>query len=239
MKTVNVIFYLPGYAGTFIKLILSLDKRTYPYLPFDADITDDRKDWYSFNSLRDPSKLWLSHHCSFYWPRDFFTDNEEYPILVTGVHPKDFKPILKDNLPPDTKINYLSVHASPETELEHIEGFRNRNNGFPVVNDEDVDRFNNLVTEYDTFKINLDMIFSSETDFITEYVRICNHLSIEPMVPDALIMHRDWQETRNVTRTHESVESPKVIDEVVNLLNTYYDKNRLDTLKVSGASGRN
>lgn len=229
MKTVNTIFYLPGYAGMFLKLILSLDKKTYPYLPFEADLADDRKDWYSFNSLRDPNKLWLSHHCNFHWSNDFF-EKDEYSILVTGIHPKDFvNKRTNMGFPAGTKVNYLSVHASPEIELEHIEGFRNRNNGFPIISDEDVTIFNELVSTYDTFRINLDMFFSSESDFVTEYVRICNHLSIEPIVADALVMYRDWRETRNVTRTHESIENPKVINEIIDLLNTQCDKNGLYT----------
>lgn len=243
MKTLNIIVYPPGYAGNFLQLLLSLDPSTYPWI----EGSSDRKTQYSFKFLQDNQSIWISHHLQFDWALYKFIQpfNRKFNHLVISIHPNNYYESMLEKFNELDKekfsINYLSVDISEEAKQEHIEKFRERNGGFPHLRENELCNYDRYVQEFNPFKINLDMIFSSENDFLYEYERTCNHLNLSPQLDIALEFYREWRAARLIDRT-TIYEPNEIINKTVELLRDFAIKNSLESklpgLFKDGARGR-
>ena len=222
-KTINVIVYTPGFAGNFLTLVLSLDKKTYPWIPVGADFNkdDQRKEFYSFSSLQDKDKPWQGHHTQFDPRINEFMKSPDYDTMVWRVHPSVYyethKNVLEQTSASEAKINFLSVHASPEVEYEHVDKFNDRNK-LRMTRPEHklLDKF---VSENETFKINLDHLFSTEEDFLIEYDRINGFLNLPTHREDALWLYRDWRKARETERSDAAKQHSNelILDQIFNI----------------------
>lgn len=204
-KTINVIIYPPGFAGNFLTLILSLDKRTFPWVPVGSTLEteDQRKHFYSFSSLQDRNNAWQGHHVQFFPRFGEFMKSVEYDTMIWRMHPSHyyefFDDILYHTSNTDTKINFLSVHASPEVEYEHVVKFNQRNK-LKFLGQENT-KLELFLKDHKTFKILLDRLFTTEEDFVKEYERINAFLGLENHHEDALWLYRDWRKARETDRS--------------------------------------
>lgn len=246
MKTLNVIVYIPGYAGNFLQLLLSLDPSTYPWLPEETADPNNRKNLYSFKKLQDKENIWLSHHLQYDWPLNKFTNSEqkEFNNLVMSIHPNNFYMNIDQlqSLTDDIKINYLCIEVSDLVKSIHIDQFKERNGGFPHVREGDIENYDKFKKEFNPFVINLDMMFATETEFVNEYSKVCKHLSLARQDNAAIEFYQNWREARSVDRT--TVYSPnEIIDKTKDLLRNFVVKNSMTAkfpkLFENGASGKN
>lgn len=212
-KTINVIVYPPGFAGNFLALVLSLDKRTFPWIPAGVTLESDeqRKEFYSFSALQDSNKAWQGHHDRFDPRINTFLKSSEYDTMIWRVHPYVYYEMYKDMLSqvvePVAKINFLSVHASSEIEYEHVDKFNERNKlNFFGHEHKFLEKFE---AEHDTFKISLDNLFSTEEKFLEEYERINSFLQLTNHYEDALWLYRDWRKARETPRSETAAQLTK------------------------------
>lgn len=205
-KTINVIVYIPGAAGNFITLVLSLDKQTYPWIPIGTTLHDDsqRKEFYSFSPLQDSNTAWQIHHTQFNDVRiGKFIESPDYDTMIWRVHPSVYYEtehlIFRHTAASEAKVNFLTVRASPEVEFEHVEKFNERNKLILYRREHELlDRFEK---EHTTFKITLDNMFSTEEDFLAEYDKINKFLNLPGHHEDALWLYRDWRKARETARS--------------------------------------
>lgn len=221
-KTINVIVYKPGFAGNFLTLVLSLDKRTFPWVPVGEVLENDsqRKEFYSFTSLQDSNQAWQSHDFRFDTRINDFINSTEYDTMIWRVHPNIYYEIYRDMLmniaAPKAKINFLTVHASPEVEYEHVDKFKERNN-FTLYRQETV-LFEKFEKEHKSFNIKLDNLFSTEEAFLTEYDRINKYLGLPDHHEDALWLYRDWRKARETERSESANDTSNTL-----MLNKLFD----------------
>ena len=207
-KTINVILYTPGCAGNFLSLVLSLDKRTVPWIPVGATLEDDskRKEFYSFSTLHDSTKGWFSHHDQFNPRITDFMKSPDYDTMVLRLHPSIYyethRNVLEHTDAANAKINFLVVNVSPEVEYEHVQKFKERNDlHFFRQENQLLERFE---SEHEAFKINLDNLFSTEEDFLAEYNKVNDYLGLPSHEEDALWMYRDWRKARDTERSDDA-----------------------------------
>ena len=243
MKTINIIVYLPGYAGNFLQLLLSLDPSTYPWMPEETQDPNKRKNSYSFKGLQNKESIWASHHIQLNWPMNKFIQDqqEKFKNVVVSIHPNDFYKVIDQLQANDIRINYLGVQISDAAKTKHIDEFKERNGGFPHLREGDIENYERFKKEFNPFMINLDMIFLTETEFVDEYIRVCEHLSLTPQYSAAIEFYQEWREARSVDRT--TIYSPnEIIDKTTDLLKNFLVKNSMTAkfpeLFEYGASGR-
>lgn len=247
MKTINVILYLPGYAGHFISMILSLDDAVYPWTSGKVT-SEDRKDVYTFRELKDHTVPWITHHLGLYAPIPKFLESD-YSTMFYCIHPDQYYSDLQEtieSLPPTINYRFITVHGSEDIIKEHVYRFIERNGGFPFITDEGKQCFERFLAENESYRIDIDFLFSSEEDFIQGYQKLCEDFGVCPKIEDALQMYKDWREARAVNRVTEDTTKEAVLRKNVDTIIQWAVKNNaqgvLDRIynkqKITGANGR-
>lgn len=211
MKTLNVILYLPGYAGHFISLILSLDDSVYPWTSGIESPREERKDVYTFKHLKDCTVPWVTHHLRLSSSIPAFIESK-YSTLFHCIHPIQYYSDLIhtiESLPNTVIPRFITLHGSDHVVKEHVHGFVERNGGFPVISKADKECFDRFLTENKPYQVDIGFLFSSEDVFLQGYEILCNDLQVTPKVEGALELYRDWREARKVNRVSET--TPKEV----------------------------
>ena len=92
-KTLNIVIYMPNYAGNFIRFILSLDDITYPVHKWHKgpDVIGPRKQLYSYKNLLHKHGNWDQFEQTFISPaRDpfpLFLGQDQYKMMTLQYHP--------------------------------------------------------------------------------------------------------------------------------------------------------
>jgi len=203
-KTLNIIVYKPGYGGTFISFLLSLNSLSYHIIPRFDDNHDfsesDHEKLYSYKNIRQRYGSWRNHHDAYAIHNlqhiKAFANNTQYPIYNWAIHPRVFySKKLKIKVFREWQVNYLHVKLSPH--LEYInDAFKASNNGFPQLLDGEDQQDIQYVRDYSPYEINFDNFILGEENFISEYQNVCNHLQLPLNLDTALELYRDWYEER-------------------------------------------
>jgi hypothetical protein len=202
MKQLNVLVYLPGYGGSFIKFLLSLDKSTYPHVPRTEVLVNDsqRKEFYSFKDLRSKFKWWVKFHQHFYDEIDTINGfvNSDYPMCTIDSHPYEFYRQVSQHLATtNVKQNYLQINIGEEY-CQVIDHFNMLNRGFPGFRTGEERKDMQFTKEYNPYIINLDSFFIGEDSFVAEYQKLNQHLQLPDYIDDALTLYRDWRRVRQI-----------------------------------------
>jgi len=217
-KTLNLVIYLPGYAGNFIRFILSLDDGTYPIHHKDTyyDVKIDRKKLYSYRNLFYKYKNWNDFEQSFISPiqkpLDLFLGQDTYNTTTISLHPgykserlgyygyfKEYYDHVLSNL----KINYLQVSLSEMYRPIIVDFLKNvtRNiwREIPYNSTEDLLSNQDFTNKYNPYTVNLDNFILGPETFVSEYVSLCDHLDMNVHLDSALELYNGWYSARRFT----------------------------------------
>lgn len=140
-KTLNLVSYMPGHGGNFIRFLLCLAPNTAPCLPQGYTGDEPRVKIYSFKNLMWKYTSWCNFHEVFEavdkWDVDPFLNQDEYDTYSLCLHPgwdttknhffmEEFLNHNKDKLGKFDKINYFKVSMSDQYE-DYIEKFKDEN----------------------------------------------------------------------------------------------------------------
>jgi len=199
-KTLNIIVYKPGYGGTFISFLLSLNALCFNIIPrFDPSFDDEdvaHTKIYSYKNIRQRYGSWREHHDAYAIHNlqhiKAFASDTQYQIYNWSIHPNVFySKKLKIKVFKDWKINYLHVTLSPH--LEYInDTFKAANGGFPQLLEGEEAQDSDFARDYNPYQINFDSFILGEKTFVTEYENVCNHLQLPVNLDIALELYRDW-----------------------------------------------
>lgn len=217
MKSINLIVYLPGYAGHFCQFLMSLHETTHPYIPLNTTpISTDSKtraELYSFKNIYQRHRTWKNHHDQF--DNELLDENyykfllSSYDTLTFCIHPYEFYPIklyknhtihhiinLKNYTRDNFKgIKYAQIFTSNME--EEIKAFRLKNLNFPVLRDNEVELNSKFTREFNPYIINLDNFFKGEDLFLNEYKSLASYFEVPEQTELALEFYHDWIEARN------------------------------------------
>lgn len=206
MKTV-IVLYLPGHAGNFIARLFSLTSDTMPLvrqhqleqhldqgtaLPEDFD----RLKSYQFGSVHKEFSDWQRFHRAYadaldlpqYRLLNIFC-GFRYSRIVIPIHPKEFRDF---SLAGTTEFYFVDLDLKQWGTWVSSQQQRLK---FQYRGDEHA-QFEHQKTKHNMSAINLTKMLNNEQDFLEEYVRICNHMQIEPQPEQALWLRRDWYSVR-------------------------------------------
>ena len=201
-----IIVYNPGYAGNFLLRLFSLGEEVVPQLPVNLLVendsrvysSDDRLDLYSFSTIRSQYMNWQKFH------RDW-TDFSHYEKLNCTLHP-DYKHIVfamhvpelemhKPALQSIQNIKYFYVSLDLEKYSSWIDSAQQDLNFKYRIDEKSKYQF--LVDRAAPDQlINLTAMLDSPDKFLQEYCRICTVMKITPVKDQALVLYRDWYDTR-------------------------------------------
>ena len=217
MKGINIIVYLPGYAGRFCQFLMSLHETTHPYIPLSMTplSTDSRSraEMYSYKNIYKKHGSWKNHHDQFH--NELLDENyykfllSAYDTLTFSIHPYEFYPVklyknhiitrimhIKDYHRGNFKgIKYAQIFTSNME--EEIKAFRLKNLNFPVLRDNEVELNSKFTSEFYPYIINLDNFFKGEEFFLNEYKSLASYFEIPEQTELVLEFYHDWIEARN------------------------------------------
>jgi hypothetical protein len=208
MKSVNIIIYLPGYAGRFCQFLMSLHETTYPYVPLDVTprSTDSvsRAEWYSFKNIYKKYGTWKNHHDQF---NNRLLDNHNkflnssYKKLTFCIHPYEFYLIRQlgnhevSQILNSSNIKYAQISTSHMQ--KDIEDFKLKNSNFPGLRNNEIEMNMTITNELMPYIVNLDNFFKDQNLFLSEYKSLANYFEIPEQTALALEFYCDWIEARN------------------------------------------
>jgi hypothetical protein len=226
MKQLNIILYIPGYAGKFCQSLLSLHETTYPHYPInipDSIIAPSnvRAEWYSYKDLYSKHSNWKNYHAQFNNEIDdklyynFLSSN--YNHLTVSVHPVEFyympphsrfekKPnyivqqiIQNKNYirAPFKGTKYAQVISTVDKNSEFVKLFIQKNNNFPVIRDNEFELHNQFTKDFNPHIINYENLCAGEETFLLEYTNLTNYFEMPIQIDLALSLYRDWIVSRN------------------------------------------
>lgn len=207
MKNLNVLVYMPGYGGSFIKFLLSLDPSTYPHVPRNQNLTNNsqRKEFYSFRDLRKNFGWWVKFHQNFYDELDTINSfvDSEYQTCTIDSHPYEYYRLVRHRI---SQVNvdpvYLQVKIS-ERFAPVIDHFNMLNGGFPGFRTGEERKDMQFLLEHDPYTICLDNFFKDTDHFVDEYERLNKFLQLPLYVDDALELYADWRRVRQLDQSLE------------------------------------
>ena len=197
-KNVNLIIYKPGYGGHFIRLLLSIDKSTFPFLLKNKtfEFCDQNRLYSSYKNLKEKYGHWSNHHGQFIHNNliyFYLLKNTKYKSVNLASHPLDVydKTTFINNHSLIYKINYLQVSLSEQYEYV-IDNFKKNNNGFPELrpNENYIDE--KIKQEFSPYIINFDNFILGEDHFVEEYTKLNKYLQLPLHLDSGLEMYRDW-----------------------------------------------
>lgn len=214
-KTLNLLVYLPGYAGNFIRFLLSLDDKTYPIHHKDTyyDGSISRKKLYSYKNLFWKHSNWENFEQSFISPLqkplDLFLAQNDYTMTTINLHPgykktslgyfdffKETYQVYLDKM----NINYLQVSLSEHYRPVIFDFMKTVTNNVwrDLYKDEQKDLLENtkFTNTYQPYIINLDSFLKGPDTFVTEYHSLCDYLKLNKNTDDALDLYEEWYSAR-------------------------------------------
>jgi hypothetical protein len=201
-KTVNLLSYLPGHAGHFISIILSIDDITF--LPSKYPPKDQLLKNLSYKNINWVHGSWEEFHKSYSvepWegiPEFFQSDKKIYTAIF---HPSKLERLLeisKDNLP-KLNVNWIQIELSPELEFIN-DDFKKRNGNWPKRSFHDEKNYALIKQKFNPYIINLDNVFYGLESFIFEYKKLCDYINVPYHLDIVIPYYNDWLPTRKLHR---------------------------------------
>ena len=205
-KKVNVIVYLPGYAGRFLMGIMSLDRKSM--MPIAGTTHDTRINAWTFRDLHQRHGTWYEHHRHLQY--DFvgtvqrFLHNRATECLTVAMHPREFyRDLYRFNLVKHhAEINYFHVDLDPQHRWV-IEKFYQQNpwptdSGQTWHHQQDYDCDAKFIAEFDHHSIDLAKIMCSEAGFLSEYHAITLRAGMLPHDTLAVSEYQHWRQARGL-----------------------------------------
>lgn len=212
METINkikhaVIVYNPGYAGNFLQRVFSLGKEVVPQIPlhllednYNLRYYDNRRlELYSFKQVRNNYLNWQKFHRA--WPTFYDYDKikskiestDGYTHIVFSMHYPEYENLIND-LNQTQEVKYFYV----DLDLTKYQSWINKaqqdlNYKYRVG---ELESYEILKQDSKFNKIDLTRMLESEDSFEQEYISICNLLGIDSNIESAILLYRDWFETR-------------------------------------------
>ena len=228
MKQINIILYIPGYAGKFCQSLLSLHETTYPHFPINITNStiaspSTRAEWYSYKDLYSKHGNWKNYHAQF---NNEFDDmlyynfvSSKYSHLSVSIHPVEFyytpqfsrsekKPnyivqqiIQNKNYTRENfkGTKYAQVISTATENVESIKLFIQKNNNFPVIRDNEYELHTQFTKDFNPHIINYENLCRGEESFLLEYTNLTNYFEIPNQPELALSLFRDWITSRNAS----------------------------------------
>ena len=206
-KILNVILYRPGSGGNFLARLFSLSEEaqilwkrgTCGCLPTGITVEDKLRHYWYF-----PEKIsnWIIDAHLTPVGFEMITDPfrhlwEEKTTMVTCMHPAHVAGYVADPRDkiftnrPELVENYFTVDLSDELFTKMRTNAR-----LPLEwpGDKTMSEITSLLT---TKSINMDMLVNGGDDFLTEYKRVCELMSLTPVDSDiALSFYNNWKSFR-------------------------------------------
>ena len=206
-KKINVIIYLPGLGGNFMRQLFSLDSSTYCWCPQDLIAQKDklpRKDLYSYKNIYHRYKSWKGHHHQFSQNHidllrfiDEFEDTNFYKLNLS-VHPVELTLEASKVLESRFKIKYFQVFL--DSSLQHVvESFRHYNS-YPWVRPGELELNQQYHEIFKPEMINFDNFILGEQYFLSEYQRLCPLFEVTNQSKTALELYQDWYKERQILK---------------------------------------
>lgn len=199
-KTVNLLSYLPGHAGHFISIILSIDPSTFLPSRYPDQTTVLQE--LSFKNVRWKHGSWGAFHRSYsVEPWDAIAEflQSEKKQYTSLFHPSKRDKVLTccNNHSGRFNIKWLQVEVSKDFEFV-INDFKKRNGAWPRETLHDTNMYIKIKSEFNPYIINLDNILLGTDEFTFEYKKLCDHLELPYHLDKVLPYYNDWYFERRI-----------------------------------------
>lgn len=203
-----IILYLPGHAGNFLTRLFSLGNETLPHLPVNLleqyiytgkpNEHLNRLELYSFKEVfkyydwQQFHRAWADfrYYTKYELLNVFY--NSKYSI-THAIHPFEFK-MLEHGIELLDQTEFYYVDLDLEKHSAWVDSQQQKLKFY--LRDNEVDDFHLLKDQYHMQAISLTNILKSDNEFLKEYVRVCNLMSLAPNTDQALLLYQDWIKVR-------------------------------------------
>ena len=215
VRNLKLVIYLPGYAGNFIRFLMSLDDSTYPIhlknTYYDSSIP--RKKLYSYKNLFWKHKNWDAFEQSFISPLnkplELFLAQTDYNIATINLHPgykhgrlgyygffyEQYKTELGS-----MNIDYMQVALSAKYKPVIVDFLQNVTKNvwreLPLEYEGNLQDDKEFREKFNPYQINLDMFLLGIDSFVDEYELLCKHTQLPAHTDDAIQLYKEWYKVR-------------------------------------------
>jgi hypothetical protein len=193
MKT-NIIIYQPGYGGTFLQYLFSLDSTTVPYGPK----SNNRLDIYSFDHAQQYLNWEQFHHnYTDINTIDLTAEDDHYTTMVVAKHPVEFyqsNQIVTKSFKAGTKMYIADLSRDSFNDFWLVR-FKEKGNGFPSLRPHEIIQEEQIRIAYTPNSISVDK-FLDPTTWQEEYLRINEIMELTPYLESAEKLYESWYRQR-------------------------------------------
>jgi hypothetical protein len=205
-KKINIIVYMPGYAGRFLMGILSLDRKSM--MPVAGTTYDTRMDRWTFKDLHHRYGSWYEHHrhlqYDFVGTAERFLKNLSTNCLTVAMHPREFfrDKARFDTLKHNAQVNFFHVDLA-ESHQWIIKKFQQDNpwpagSGQTWYHAQDSLSDARYLQEYNPWSIDLAMIMAHEQGFLSQYHSIIDRAGMIRYDDLAIREYHHWRQARGL-----------------------------------------
>jgi hypothetical protein len=193
MKT-NIIIYQPGYGGTFLQYLFSLDNKTVPY----GSDPINRLDTYLFDHAEHYPN-WEQFHLNHTDVNsiNLTTIDDQYTSMTISVHPTEFyqsnQLVIKSN-DVNTSV-YLAELSHNSFNNFWLVRFKEKGNGYPCLRPQEIVQEEQIRTTYIPVSIHIDKFLDPST-WSAEYLRINDLMGLTPQLESAEKLYESWYKQR-------------------------------------------
>jgi hypothetical protein len=191
MKT-NIIIYQPGYGGTFLQYLFSLDRTTAPY---GSNVTN-RLEIYSFDHAQKYT-TWEQFHYNYTNINTVDLNDNRYSTSTIAIHPTEFyqsNQLIAKSQEVNTTV-YIADLSWTDFNNFWLVRFKEKGNGYPNLRPQEIVQEDQIRTRYDPISINIDA-FLDPTTWSAEYLRINSSMGLTPQLESAEKLYESWYKQR-------------------------------------------